>query len=408
MNNKNILIITPYFPYPINSGGAQAQFHMINALREEFNISFAFVSPRHKKHEQQLQKLWSNVTFYPYKGEKTNWLYKRAMKMLKKLHSWPDKGKHIINPVLSHSFEEAIDYQFIDFLQNIIKKEKIEIVQFEFAEYLNLAYAFQDVKKIFIQHEIHFIRNLRFLKDIHSLQAHDFYQFNMLKQQEIAAMNACHAIITLTQTDKDILQKENVTTNIFISPAVIPSPYECLPQHFQFKNKIIFLGGDGHKPNYEGFLWFLETIWKKMSPDIPHIKVQAIGKWRTKHKKYIQNKYTNVEMLGYVEDIKPYLQHAIMIVPILTGSGMRMKIIDAANNGTPFITTQIGVEGLDFIDNKDCFIVNSSEDFSLKLAELITNESLQLKFRDNAFYKIKKLYPTNKLIQTRSNIYKQL
>lgn len=408
MYNKKILIITPYFPYPINSGGAQAQFHMIDALRNEFNISFAFISPRHKKHEEQLQELWPNVTFYAYKGEKQNWLYKRIKNLLKRLNSWPDKSKHIINPILSHSFEEAIDYQFIDFLQNIINEENIEIVQFEFAEYLNLAYAFQNVKKIFIQHEIHFIRNSRFLKDIQSLQPHDFYQFNMLKQQEIAAMNACHAIITLTQTDKEILQKENIKTNIFVSPAIIPSPYAYLPKDFQFNNKLIFLGGDGHRPNYEGFLWFLDNIWRQLSKDIPNIKVLAIGKWRTKHRKSIHKRYINVEMLGYVEDIKPYLQNAIMIVPILTGSGMRMKIIDAANNGTPFITTQIGVEGLNFTNNQDCFIVNNSEDFSSKLIELITNKSLQFKFRDNAFNKIKELYPTKKLVQIRSNIYKQI
>lgn len=408
MHNKNLLIITPYFPFPIKSGGDQAQFHMINSLRNEFNISFAFVSPRHNKHVAQLQELWPNVTFHAYKGEKKNWLYKRIRSILKHLHSWPDRNKHIINPILSHSFEEAIDYQFIDFLQNIINEKHIEIVQFEFAEYLNLAYAFQDVKKIFVQHEIHFIRNYRFLKNLQSLQAHDFYQFNMLKQQEIAAMNACDTIITLTQTDKEILQKEKVITNISISPAVIPSPYEYLPENFHFENKIIFLGGDGHKPNYEGFLWFLEQVWKDMSHDFPHIKVQAIGKWRSKHKRLIHKKYNNIEMLGYVEDIKPHLQNAIMIVPILTGSGMRMKIIDSANNGTPFITTKIGVEGLDFIDNNDCFIVNTSKDFAYRLRELITDESLQLRFRNNAFNKIKELYPTEKLIQTRSKIYNQL
>ena len=95
-------------------------------------------------------------------------------------------------------------------MQQVINEDDIEIIQFEFANSLNLAFAFPDIKRIYVQHEIHFIRNLRFIKDVKALSSQDYYQFNMLKQQELTAMNACTGIITLTETDKNILNEEGV------------------------------------------------------------------------------------------------------------------------------------------------------------------------------------------------------
>ena len=60
MSKKNILITTSVFPYPLNSGGAQAQSHMINALRKKMQISFAYVSTN-IKNETALKKEWPDV-----------------------------------------------------------------------------------------------------------------------------------------------------------------------------------------------------------------------------------------------------------------------------------------------------------------------------------------------------------
>ena len=164
-------------------------------------------------------------------------------------------------------------------MQQVINEDDIEIIQFEFANSLNLAFAFPDIKRIYVQHEIHFIRNLRFIKDVKALSSQDYYQFNMLKQQELTAMNACTGIITLTETDKNILNEEGVIRPIFVSPAIIPSPAE-ISADYKFSNSLIFIGGDQHQPNYEGIMWFLDNVWNDILKEKPQTTLFIIGKWR--------------------------------------------------------------------------------------------------------------------------------
>ena len=407
MSKKNILITTPVFPYPLNSGGAQAQYHMINALRGKMQISFAYVSTN-MKNETALKEEWPDVKFHPYQEKRPCWLIRKYRKKIKKLYEKIDyNNKAIINPYLSHSFEGAIDYGFIRFLQQIIDEDGIEIVQFEFANFLNLAFAFPDVKRIYVQHEIHFIRNLRFIKDLKALPSYDYYQFNMLKQQELTAMNACTGVITLTETDKDILVEEGVTRPLFVSPAIIPSP-AGIPTDYKFSNSLIFIGGDQHQPNYEGMMWFLDHVWNDILKEKPQTTLFIIGKWRKRHQRMIQRKYKQVKMTGFIPSIASYSNHSIMIVPILTGSGMRMKIIEAANNGIPFITTQVGVEGLAFENGEDCYIENTPNAFAQSTLALMNDPDTQMSFRANAFKKIKETYNADKLIDQRMNVYQQI
>ena len=406
MSKKNILITTSVFPYPLNSGGAQAQYHMINALRKKMQISFAYVSTN-IKNETALKKEWPDVKFHPYQEQRPCWLIRKYRKKIKKLYKKIDNNRTIINPYLSHSFEGAIDYGFVRFLQQVINENNIEIIQFEFANSLNLAFAFPDIKRIYAQHEIHFIRNLRFIKDVKSLSSQDYYQFNMLKQQELTAMNACTGIITLTETDKNILNEEGVIRPIFVSPAIIPSPAE-ISADYKFSNSLIFIGGDQHQPNYEGIMWFLDNVWNDILKEKPQTTLFIIGKWRKRNQKMIRQTYKQVEMTGFIPSISPYSSHSIMIVPILTGSGMRMKIIEAANNGIPFVTTQVGVEGLTFENGKDCYIENTHSAFAQSTLALMNDPNTQLTFRTNAFKKIKEAYDTDKLIEQRMNVYQQI
>lgn len=407
MLDKHLLIVTSIFPYPLNSGGAQAQFHMINALRKEIHISFAYM-PRNLKDEKALREMWSDVTFHVYQKKRPSWLSRKYKKLITNLYRKIDRNKEVVNSALSHSFEAAIDYKFINFLQEVILENNIDIIQFEFANSLNIAFAFPDIKRIFVQHEIHFIRNSRFIKDFRSLSACNYYQFNMLKHQEIAAMNACNAIITLTDIDKNILIEEGVSSKVFVSPAVIPTPAEALPENYEFSNNLIFIGGEGHIPNYEGIMWFLDNVWDLVLVKSPDTSLSIMGQWRQRTKKKITKQYRNVIMTGYIPSITPYATNTIMIIPILTGSGMRMKIIEAANNGIPFITTGIGVEGLDFTNNEECYIESTKEKFAMKTIDLMTNKEVQLRFRGNAFNKIKEIYPTKKIINQRLDIYKQV
>ena len=77
-----------------------------------------------------------------------------------------------------------------------------------------------------------------------------------------------------------------------------------------------------------------------------------------------------------------------MIVPILSGSGMRMKILEAINNSVPFVSTVVGAEGLMFETDRDCYITDNPNMFADSICKLLGDKKLQLDFVKSA----KKVY----------------
>ena len=410
MIKENILIVTPYLPFPIDSGGAQAQFHMIDFLRKKLNIHLAFTyrsTPVMEGNIEQLRAVWPDVQLFPFVIKRQNFWYRKCRQILSSFNRWHEnKSRKYVDHLLATPFDENIPYEFIDYLGGVIQKNNIKLVQVEFAKFQDLVYGFPEVKRIFIQHEIQFIRNERYMKGKEKISTCDTYQMRMIKGTEIAAMESCDAVVVLTEVDKEILQKEGLKVPLYVSPAVIPLPEIKLEEHYTFNDKLVFLGGSDHHPNYEGVMWFLKEVWPEILNKKPQTKLEIIGQWRQSYINKIKLNYTNVEFAGFVPSIEPHLEGAIMIVPILTGSGMRMKIVDAVNYGVPFVTTQVGVEGLDFQNGKDCFIANSPQDFAHCTLQLMDESTTQQSFRDHALVKIKEMMPTQQLLDKRLEVYK--
>ena len=88
--------------------------------------------------------------------------------------------------------------------------------------------------------------------------------------------------------------------------------------------------------------------------------------------------------MGFVEHLEDAVHGSIMIVPILTGSGMRMKILEAAAMSVPFITTSVGVEGLDFKHDESCLVADTAEEFANAIDCLANDAVLRKRLTENA------------------------
>ena len=405
----NLLIITPTPMYPLTSGGAQAQFNMIDKLRQIHNITILYIENTfgEKRHIDTLKKLWPNVIFHKYSiwEQLTYWKYlyekgERAYKLITQKNKKSFMIERIIKP-----YGIYFPKHFINILNNIILKENINTVQIEFYPCLELInYIDAKVKTIFVHHEIRFIRNERFLASF-DLSEEEKELFNKIKQKEISDLNKYDTIVTLTNKDKEILTTNNVKKNIIVSPAAIKTnihPYNT------WNHKIIFLGGYGHIPNIEGLNWLIENIISKMSiMDLNHSCMHIIGKGWPESLIENYNKKSPIKIIshGFVEDLYKIAKDSIMVIPILTGSGMRMKILEAAAMGIPFITTQVGVEGLNFTNEENCLIKDTPEDWINSLIKLTHNEEKRKRLAINAQKIYMSKYSLSALIKIRNSVY---
>lgn len=401
----NITIITPVFPYPLNSGGAQAQFNMVDKLRATNKITLIYIekSPKDKKFELELKKKWPDVRIvvFTYIKQLQSWdfLYnktKRAFKLMFMKHSDRFKAERALMP-----YGVFYTKKLINFINKTIKDSQTDIIQVEFYPCLHMVnYLPQNIKKIFIHHEIRFIRNERLLSSI-CLTKKEESLYEKMKAQEIKELNCYDKVVTLTNIDKDILKKNNVIKEIVCSPAAINSQIQ---EYGNWQGKILLLGGYSHKPNVEGLEWFINEIASKQ--DL-HADIHIVGSgWPEKLIDTYRAKCTNhIIYHGFVENLYDIAQGSIMAIPILTGSGMRMKILEASAMGLPFITTSVGVEGLEFTDKDSCIIDDSPSGWIKSLQLLCTNEEIRKTIATNAQYIFKTKYSLDAAVKQREQIY---
>jgi glycosyltransferase involved in cell wall biosynthesis len=408
----NLLIITSHLPYPLNTGGNQAQYHIINFFRKkQINIFLVFNKNKvnSNKNLLELQKIWNDVKFYPFRWTNTK-KYKEILflKFFKSIYNKLFSGKTPFNITDTFMFEE-LTQDFISYIHSIIEKDNISVIQVEFDSFLPIVFSLPlNIKKIYIQHEIQFIRKQLLLE---SLQMHnELYQhfiFNKMKYDEISAMNNYDMVVTLTNIDKAKLLESGVITQIEFSAAGVSDKSE--DNIFKGSiNKLVFVGGCNHYPNLHGLEWFLEKIWERILDVNPDMVIDIVGTWDEIHKKKFIKTYKNINFLGFVNNLSSVLENAIMVVPLKIGSGMRMKILDAANYGCPFVATSIAVEGLNFKNNEDCYIEDNEIEFANKVVSLIADKKLQKIFSRNIKNIFEKKYSIDVLGERRLSLLNSL
>lgn len=405
----NITIITILLPYPLDSGGAQAQFNMINALRYKHRIDLIFPENAHNstKAIKELRARWPEVSFHPF----SLWRQlihlpfllskvERAIKLSCLRNSNRFKIERVLKP-----YGYDITKSFIKFVNQIIETKNSDIVQVEFYPYLNIVnYISKDVKKIFVHHEIRYVRNSRFLEQLKTLPK-DIAFNDTLKKKEINNLNKYDVVITLTEEDKHILEDDGVSSNIYVSPAAVSTSSKPVTT---WKRSLVFVGGYGHGPNVEGLSWLAEKVFPLINwNNYPNICFKIIGKgWPDHFVAPVDG--LKVDYCGFVEHLEDAAYGGIMLVPILSGSGMRMKILEASALSMPIVTTTVGVEGIDLINGQSCLMADSPEDFANAIIRLIENEPLRIQLAENANQVFNASYSVNALTKRRANIYDNL
>lgn len=405
---KNLLIIlNGSFPDILDTGGKQAVYNMIDYLRWKINISILYKDGLQHNNTTALEltKKWNNVKFYKYIEDKRDVKY---ISYFTKRLAYKFFGNPTSRLNREIENEQIIYSRTIDLIMNIINKEQIDIVQTEFSEGINYVYALPStIKKVFIQHEIRFVRNELMLQQNAKSNTLSKYLIKKNKSEEIAAMNQYDSIVVFTEIDKAKLLDAGVKVPIHVSPVCI-STNNNKKEFIASKHELSFLGGANHKPNLLGMEWFLDNVWPIILQKDNKIRLKIIGNWPYEIRNKFINKYKNISFSGIVKDLATVLPGSIMVIPITVGSGMRMKALEAIANGCTIISTSVGIEGLPFISGTDSIIADDKDTFANSILSLLNNPNRQKTFWYNSMQWYKEKYSKEALGDIRLNIYTNL
>jgi Glycosyltransferase len=216
-------------------------------------------------------------------------------------------------------------------------------------EWTQMLLMVRDIKKIFplpfycaVEHDVAFEKYARSLHAAHGLQKiKEYLRLRCIKKTEISCLHKADLIAVLSRKDRTTL----LLAGIDPEKVHILAPYFTnyhAAQYNPVSPNILFFGAMDRVENYTSAIWFIENVFKHMSP--PY-KLTIAG--NKPHKSLEGFKSERTEITGFVPDILPYLQNSFcMVAPLLLGAGIKIKILEAMSAGLPVLTNSIGIEGI--------------------------------------------------------------
>ncbi len=151
------------------------------------------------------------------------------------------------------------------------------------------------------------------------------------------------------------------------------------------RNKLVFVGKMDIPHNSSAVVYFCERIWPSIIRQAPETTFYIVGKNPTAQVLGLQEIYPNVVVTGAVDDVKEVVgDSALMIAPMLFGTGIKTKIVEAMSWGVPVVTNQIGIEGINANHGEDLFVCNSDEEIVRNVLLLLNNDELNDKVSRNS------------------------
>ncbi len=358
-----ILIVSSKFPYPAKDGGALAIKNMCEQLAKRGH-KIKFLAVETDKHPVTEVPVIENIDFETVYVNTNLKLIQLILNLL--FSTLPYIAVRFFSAALEAKVTEAL------------KKETYDWV---LLEGLYVAYLIEVIKRVWkgkiivrahnVEHKI-WERKLAHEKNLFK----KFYLKSMVKRlqkYEIKKLSETDWILTITPEDSEIIKELGINTETYVVPFGIDTEnYQAADLN---DTNLEFIGALDWMPNEEGLLWFLDNVWSTLKNT--HLKFFVAGRNATQALSEKLKGIPSVEFLGEVDDAQKFiLSHGVFIVPLLTGSGMRVKIIEAMALGRLVISTSIGIEGIDAVPGEHFVLADSPEEWITAIKNITSHQEL--------------------------------
>ncbi|TAK05934.1 MAG: glycosyltransferase, partial [Candidatus Manganitrophaceae bacterium] len=367
-----ILFLTNRSPLPITDGQSRRTYNILKGLAERHEVYLLSLQnpdePLDEKSLLGLKSICAHVELHPGPSKKVG--FSMAVRLLGSLFS--------LDP---YTIWRHYSRSYLDRIHALVDTFQFDLVH---CDILPLAYTMRSVHgvpKVFTDHDVSYLKAFRmaqqsgnpFFKLFLSLEA------IKVKRLESRIFKEVDIGIAVSEVDKKALMalcpegKIEVVENGVDTKEFKPVSQEVV------ENSLVWVGGFDNYPNREGIYFFLEEVYPLIRENVPGVRIDLVGGGVTPRLREIASADPSIHIAGYVNDPLPYIQKAaLFIVPILSGSGTRLKLLEAMAAGKAIVTTRVGCEGIEGVNRKHYLIADESSDFAKYVAEILKDANLRL------------------------------
>ncbi len=372
-DHKRILFLTPQLPYPPQQGTAIRNYNLMAqvAKRHEVHLLSFAIETQAAADLGPLQDWCRSVHTVPA-PQRSGW--SRLWTVL--TSPYPDLYHRLSSPSFHHSLAAVLD----QVRPQVVQIEGLEMAQFGLrAQHMvkgpqplwvfdahNAEYVLQ--QRVF---ETDVRRPRRWLGALYSwLQWHKLRGYEARVCQRADRVLACSAadasaLARLVPGLRAVVVPNGVDTSHYEPGGVVPAPLG--------DQALVFTGKMDFRPNVDAVLWFCAQVWPLVRQALPQARFYIVG--RDPHPRLgpLAN-VPGVTLTGFVDDIRPYIAAAaVYVVPLLTGGGTRLKVLEAMAMGQALVSTTLGCEGIDAQPGRDLLLADGAGEFASQVVALLND-----------------------------------
>ena len=275
----------------------------------------------------------------------------------------------------SYNISRFFSSDFDRLLTDVLRKEVFDLIIFESlftAPYLKTVRHLSDGLAILRTHNVEHRIWEQMAQETEALTKRLYLKHlaERLRGYEVNALKDFDALASISEDDTRHFKSLGCDSPIFLVPFGLDEkelPPPCIgPAQFAFH-----LGSMDWTPNVQGVQWFVDEVWPLVRRELPEAELQLAGRNFPKEHAFST---PGIRVLGEVENAWTMMRSpAAMVIPLRSGSGMRIKAIEAMAAGRPIVSTSLGMEGIPGTDGEHFFVADDAFSFARRLVELLKN-----------------------------------
>lgn len=383
-----ILVLSPTFPLPAQSGAKRRIYHTIKELskRNEIHLISLVQEEAELECREELEKICESV--YPVKQKSNRFTIVRSV-----LSRYPYRVIKFGNQAFSSE------------LRNVVEDIQFDIIWVNFMNtgiYLDHQLV-SDKLIVLDQHNVDELVWRRFSENSDNFLPRAFGKLNARKHIRLRnnLLPFFDVILSVCREDADFMkQVTSRETEIWTVPNGVDINY-FKPRQDRFTNEskvILFCGSMDVKMNIDAVTRFAENVFPEIKQRVPEAEFWVVGKDPVSKVRKLSNR-DGIKVTGTVNDVRAYYNKAALFVaPFRFGGGTKLKILESMAMGVPIVSTNVGIQGINVKDGENVILANDADVFVDKVVYLLSDRDKQKYLSENAMKLAKERYSWENII----------
>ena len=351
----NVLFLSPYPIYPPIHGGAVFMYQTLQALAKLADVHL--IALLDYPHERAAHEIFRPMC--------------ASAEFIVRVEGKPAQ----FGSIAPHAIREFQNADLEWLIHRQIYQKQIDVLQLEYLPMGQYAEPYKRLSCILFEHDIYFQSIARQLPTMSGAQKPmAFFEYLRALRYELRLLPKLDRIQVCSRENKAVvvsyLPRLGPRIDDDLRAGIDVSRYAFKPDGRE-PNTMLFMGNFRHVPNTEALGWFARQVLPLVLEQRPEAKLVVVGS-DPPPRHFFTRENSAIEMRGFVEDIRePLSRYALFVCPILGGSGMRVKLLEAFAAGIPCVSTRLGAEGLAGEDGDVCALADDPTAFANHIVELL-------------------------------------